>query len=142
MTNLLILLHKREYQISLLGDTDSKLWVVKPLIICIDLDGSSFSLLIFLRLDWVWATSSLLVPLAVDSVLRPGAGEDLAEVNLVEVGHEVAVPHPPVAVVLKLVIELLPETLVVVPSLIIITEGSIPLAGLPRVSNSNHKQLG
>lgn len=50
---------------------------------------------------------------------------------------EVIVSHPPVSITLEHIIELLLETLVVIPCFILISELSCPLTLTPRVSDSN-----
>ena len=54
---------------------------------------------------------------------------------------EVIVSHPPVAVALKDVVQLLFQALVVVPSFIFISKLTCPLSLAPRVSDSNQLQV-
>ena len=69
----------------------------------------------------------------------PGAWEDLADIDLIVICFPVFVLHPPVAIVLELVVELLPKFGLVIPSLVFITESTVPLGWTwtPRVPNTN-----
>lgn len=76
----------------------------------------------------------------MDGELRVGRGEDLAEVEFVEVGAEVLVPHPPVAVVFELIIQFFLEALVVIPGFVFVCKLAGPLSLAPGVSDSNKEQ--
>lgn len=52
-------------------------------------------------------------------------------------GTEVIVSHPPVTVTLEHVVELLLQSFMVIPSLILVCELTSPLSLTPRISNSN-----
>ena len=77
----------------------------------------------------------------MNRVLRPCGWEDLTEVHLVEVGAEIFELHPPVTIVLEDVLQLLFETLMIVPSLILISELTRPLSLSPRISDSNELEV-
>ena len=77
----------------------------------------------------------------MNRVLRPCGWEDLTEVHLVEVGAEIVELHPPVTIVLEDVLQLLFETLMIVPSLILISELTRPLSLSPRISDSNELEV-
>lgn len=111
--------------------------VVKPSIICIILDISFLILFFGVVLDWIWTTSGVAVPLAMNRVLGPNRWEDFAQINLVEMGAEVVILHPPVSVALENVIELLLQPFMVVPSLILVGKLTSPLALAPRISDPN-----
>ena len=67
--------------------------------------------------------------------------EDLSQVHLVEVNAPVFVTHPPGAVVAEDVVELLFEALVVIPSLVLISELASPFALAPGVSDADQLEL-
>jgi len=73
----------------------------------------------------------------MDRELRPSRWEDFTEIKLVEMGAEVIIFHPPVSVVFENVVELFFETLVIVPSLILVCELTCPLALAPWISYTN-----
>jgi len=68
-------------------------------------------------------------------VLRPRRWEYLTEVDFVELVDEVVEEHPPVAIPFESVVELLFETFIVIPSLVLIAESPIPLSGTPGIPN-------
>jgi hypothetical protein len=71
--------------------------------------------------------------------LAPCGREDLAEIHLVEVNAPVFIAHPPGAVVTENIIKFFLETLIVIPSLVFISESALPdtLSLAPRVSDVN-----
>lgn len=137
--NLLIFLHQAHDEVGLLGHSYSVLWVVEPPVVGVVLLVGFLVLLALFKLHSVFerirTTSKVANPLTVDGVLRVGRGEDLAQVELVELSAEVIVPHPPVAVVLESVVQLVLEPLVVVPSLVLVGKLARPLTCSPRVSD-------
>ena len=142
LRNLFVLLHQTDYEGCLFGHRDSELWVVEPSVIGV-VFGALAVLLFFRRgrVDWVWSTGRVAVPLLADRVLGPRRWEDFAQVQLVEVGAEIVVPHPPVAVILEDVVELFLQTFVIVPSLIFVSKLACPFALAPRIANSDKLQV-
>jgi len=59
--------------------------------------------------------------------------EDLGEIHLVEMDTPVFIAHPPGAVISENIIKFFLETLIVIPSLIFISELASPLALPPGV---------
>lgn len=137
LAHFLIFLHQTENDVSLFGHRDTELWVVEPSIIGIILHIGLLVLLLWVDLNWVWASRSVAVPLTMDGVLRPNRWENFAEIHLVEMCTEVIVSHPPVTIALEHIVELLLETFVVIPSLILVGELTSPLTLSPRISDSN-----
>ena len=84
-------------------------------------------LLITIRLHGVSTTSRVALPLAGNGVLAPRAGEKLANIDAVKVEQPVFPVHPPVTIVLERVVQLITESLVLVPLLVFVGEGAIPL---------------
>lgn len=80
--------------------------VVEPSVVCVVLHVG-FAFFFRVDFDWIRPTGCVASPLAVDGVLLPLLREDFTKIELIEVGTEVFVPHPPVAVVLELVVQLL-----------------------------------
>ena len=66
-------------------------------------------------------------PLAVNRELRPVLWEDLAHIDLVVMGLPVLVGHPPVAISLELVSELIFQASIVVPRFVFVAELTCPL---------------
>lgn len=66
-------------------------------------------------------------PFAVNRELRPVLWEDLAHIDLVVMGLPVLVGHPPVAISLELVSELIFKASIVVPRFVFVTELTCPL---------------
>ena len=64
--HLLVLLHKTQNKVCLLGHRDSKLRIVEPSIIGIILNGGVLVLLIWSGLNWIWSTCGVSSPLAMD----------------------------------------------------------------------------
>jgi hypothetical protein len=67
--------------------------------------------------------------------LAPSGREDFAEIHLVEVNTPVFVTHPPCTVIAEDVVKLLFQTLIVIPSLVLICELASPLSLAPRVAD-------
>lgn len=85
----------------------------------------------------VGAACRVASPLTRDRELAPGCGEDFAKIHLVVVNAPVFVAHPPGTVVAEHVVQLLLETLVVIPSLIFVCELACPFALAPGVADAN-----
>ena len=77
------------------------------------------------------------LPVALNRELGPGAGEDFADIYLVIVSFPVFIIHPPVTVIFELIVKLLSQSNLIVPSLIFIAETTIPLTRTrtPRIAN-------
>ena len=82
-------------------------------------------------------------PLTHDGKLLPSAREDLADVDLVVVLLPSLVLHPPVAIILELIAKLITKFWLVVPSFVLVTEPTVPLAGTrtPRIPNVEQLEL-
>ena len=117
--------------------------VIEPALVSIEVDLGVLSFFVAISLRRVGTASSDALPLTADRELLPGAGEDLADVDLVVVCLPILVVHPPVAIVQELIVELLSELELIVPSLILVTETTSPLAGAstPRVADIEKLKL-
>jgi len=101
-------------------------------------------LFIAVCLHGVGSTSCVAFPFAGNGVLAPGAGEKLADVNTVVVEQPVLPAHPPISVILKRVVQPVTQVLGLVPLLILIGVGAVPLgtgARAPRVANSDKLEV-
>ena len=138
-----ILLHQTDDHLRLLCNGEAVLGVIEPLVIGVEVHLRVLRLLVTIGEGGVGSTVSDVLPLTHDRELLPGAGEDLANVHLVVVLFPCLVVHPPVTIVFELVAELLSQFGLIIPSLILITESSVPLAraGTPRVSNVEELKL-
>jgi len=118
------------------------LWVIEPSVICIVFDALTF-LLFFSwgRVDWIWSTGRVTIPLLANRVLGPSRWEDFAQVKLVEMGAEIIVPHPPITVILEDIVKLFLQTFMIVPSLIFVSKLACPFALAPRIANSDKLQV-
>ena len=77
------------------------------------------------------------LPMSCDRELGPSAWENLTNIDLVVVFFPLLVVHPPVTIVFELITESLSQLGLIIPSLIFVTETTIPLsrARTPWVTN-------
>jgi len=106
--NLFVFLHNTHYYVAFSLDGDTKLWIIKPLIIRVLRNIRFLAIFIFLRffefLCRVWTTSGVTSPLTCYGILRPRRWENLAEVYHTEESAEIIKTHPPVTITLELVV--------------------------------------
>jgi hypothetical protein len=141
-----IFLHQTDNALGAFCNGQAELGVIEPAITSVEVNRR---LLLLLRLGLVdvqvgvGATVSVALPFAGDGELGPGAWENLANIHSVIVGLPVFVAHPPVAVLSERVVKTLFKTLVVVPSLVFVSEGSEPnaVALSPGVSDENKLKI-
>ena len=125
-THLLVFLHQTEVHLSLLRDSEPELWVVEPFVVGVHPGRSLRILIVTIDLPWIGTTSSLSLPRISDGVLLPRRREDLTNIQLVEMSCKVLKRHPPGAILLEGVLQRVFETLILVPSFILVTELAIP----------------
>ena len=135
LRDVLILLHKRDNHLSALSNGEAVLWVVEPAVVGVKLHIGVFVLFISVSLHRVGTTCGVSSPLSGNRKLAPSGREDFAEIHLIEVNAPVFVAHPPGAVITEDVVKLLFQTLIVVPSLVLICELASPLSLTPRVAD-------
>ena len=138
-----ILLHQTDDDLSLFGHSEAVLRVVEPLIVGVEVDLGVLGLFITISEGRVGTTVSDALPLSMNGVLRPGAREDLADIDLVVVSLPVLVVHPPVSIVLETISEIVTKLKLIIPSLIFVTEATIPFTGSrsPRVPDVDELKL-
>jgi hypothetical protein len=76
--------------------------------------------------EGVFTTSSVSFPFASAAIELPAGRENLGYVNLVIVLAPVIKFHPPVAIIFEFVVQFFSKTFIVIPSFIIIAEGTSP----------------
>ena len=132
-------MHETDDDLSLLGHSEAVLRIVEPLVIGVKVHFRVLRLFISVSKSWVRSTMSDTFPFSMDRELSPGAWEDLANVDLIIVCLPVLVLHPPVTIVLELIVKLFSKLCLVIPSFVFITEATIPLAraGSPRIPDAN-----
>ena len=155
-----VFLHETDDNGRFFVDRQTILRVVEPFIICINFvlfhadfflscGLASFRLSFFLfilnffRCCWVRTTIWISFPFSVNWELAPRFWKDFAHIQSVEVSLPVFKSHPPVIVLVELVAKLGFKPLVIIPSLIFITELSSPLTSStsPGVSWVDHLEV-
>jgi len=107
LRNIFIFLHERNDDLRFLGHTQSILRIVEPLLVRVLLHVVCQRVLGFffaVEEHWHGTSTSDSLPLAMDGELSPGGRENFAHVHLVVVGFPIFEVHPPVAVILELVV--------------------------------------
>ena len=102
--------------------------IVEPPIIGVEMDLCVFGLFVTISKGGIGSSMSDVFPFTCNRELSPSAWEDFADIDLVVVLFPVFVIHPPVTIIFELVIQFFSEFKLVIPSLIFITETTIPLS--------------
>lgn len=138
-----ILLHQTDNDLCLFRNGKAVLRIVKPLVIRVEVHLGVLGFLVTISECRVGSTMGDSFPLAHDRELCPSAWENLAHIDLVIVFFPSLVVHPPVTIVFELIAERVSELGLVVPSLIFVTESTIPFtwSGTPRIPNVEQLKL-
>lgn len=91
----------------LLGHGEAVLGIIEPFVVCVEVHFGVFCFFITVSEGGVRSTVSDAFPLATNGELLPGAGENLADIDLVVVALPIFVVHPPVTITFECVVQFL-----------------------------------
>lgn len=147
-----ILLHQTNNNSCLLVHSQAVLRIVEPLVIRVNdvhtntlvlLSVGLLFLILLLMHCWIRASVRITLPFSVNRVLGPSLWKNLANIQAVEVRLPVFESHPPIVVLVELVVQKQLEALVIIPSFVFIRKTTLPFSalGAPGITGVEHLKL-